>query len=77
MAGLGGGVVVPGVADLPCGVLQQAFAANAPQGPGSAPDGKGIANLIVCKAFDGVRGAIVVGISVGKKRPPFLRLVPR
>ena len=77
MAGLGGGVVVSGVADVPCGVLQQTFAANPPQGPGSTPGGQGVANLIVCKAFDGVRGAIVVGGSVGKKSPLLLRLVPR
>ncbi len=77
MADLDGGVVVSGVADLPCGVLQQAFAANPSQGPGSAPSGQGIANLAVRKAFDGVRGTIVVGVSVGKKRPPLLPLVPR
>ena len=77
MAGLGGGVVVSGVADVPCGVLQQTFTANPPQGPSSTPGGQGVANLIVCKAFDGVCGAIVVGVSVGKKRPRLLRLVPR
>ena len=77
MAGLGGGVVVSGVADYPCGLFQQTFAANAPQGPSSAPSGQGIANLIVRKAVDGIQGAIVVGVSVGKKRRPLLRLVPR
>ncbi len=77
MADLGGGVVVSGVADLPCGVLQQALTANPPQGPGSAPGGQGIANLIEGKAFDGVRRATVVGVSVGKKGPLLLRLVPR
>ena len=76
MAGLGGGVVVSGVADYPCGVLQETFTPNPPQGPSSAPSGQGIANLIERKAFDGVRGAIVVGVSVGKKRPPLLRHVP-
>ena len=75
MAGLGGGVVVSGVADLPCGVLQQTSTANPTQGPSSTPGGQGIANLIVCEAFDGVRGAIVVGVSVGKKCPLLLRLV--
>ncbi len=77
MACLGSGVVVSGVADLPCGVLQQAFTANPPQGPSAAPGSQGIANLIVCKALDGVRGAIVVGVSVGKKRPPLPPLVPQ
>ena len=77
MAGLGGGVVVSGVADVPCGVLQQTFTANPPQGPGSTPGGQGVANLIVCKAFDGVCRAMVVGISVGKKSLLPLPLVPR
>ncbi len=77
MAGLGGGVVVSGVADVPCGVRQQTLTANPAQGPSSAPSGQGIANLVVRKAFDGVCEAIVVGISVGKKRPRLLRLVPR
>ncbi len=77
MAGLGGGVVVSGVADYPCGVLQQALTANPSQGPSSTPGGQGIANLIERKAFDRVRGAIVVGVSVGKKRPLLLPLVPR
>ena len=77
MAGLGGGVVVSGVADLPRGVLQQTLAANPPQGPSPAPGGQGIANLIERKAFDGVRGTIVVGGSVGKKRPPLPLLIPR
>ena len=77
MADLGGGIVASGVADLPCGVLQQTLTANPPQGPSPAPGGQGIANLIVCKAFDGVRGAIVVGLSVGKKRPRLLPLVLR
>ena len=77
MSDLGGGVVVSGVADLPCGIVQQALSANPPQGPGPAPGGQGIANLIERKAFDGVRGAIVVGGSVGKKRPLLLPLVPR
>ena len=77
MTGFGGGVVVAGVADLPCGVLQETFAANPPQGPSSTPGGQGIANLIVCEAFDGVRGAIVVGVSVGKKCPLLLPLAPR
>ncbi len=77
MAGLGGGVVVSGVADVPCGVLQQTFTANPAQGPSAAPGGQGIANLVVRKAFDGVRGTIVVGVSVGKKRPLLLPLVPR
>ena len=77
MADLGGGVVVSGVADVRSGLFQQAFAANPPQGPGSAPGGQGIANLIVGKAFDGVRGATVVGGSVGKKGPPPPPLVPR
>ena len=60
MAGLGGSVVVSGVADLPCGILQQALTGNPSQGPSSAPSGQGIANLVEGKAFDGVRGAIVV-----------------
>ncbi len=77
MAGLGGGVVVSGMADVPCGVLQQTVTPNSPQGPSSAPDGQGIANLVEGKTFDGVRGTIVVGVSVGKKRPRLLRLVPR
>ncbi len=77
MACFGGGVVVSGVADLPCGMLQQTFAANPPQGPGAAPGGQGIANLIEREAVDGVRRAIVVGVSVGKKRPPLFRRVPR
>ena len=77
MTGFGGGVVVSGVADLPCGVLQETFTANPPQGPGSTPGGQGIAHLVVGKAVDGVRWTIVVGGSVGKKRPPLLRLVPR
>ena len=77
MADLGGGVVVSGVADLPCGILQQAITANPAQGPSAAPSGQGIANLIVCQAFDGVRGTIVVHVSVGKKSPPLLRHVPR
>jgi len=55
MAGLGSGVVVSGVADLPCGILQKAFTANPPQGPSAAPGGQGIANLVEGKAFDGVR----------------------
>ena len=77
MTGLGGGVVVSGIADLPCGVLQQAFTAKPPQGPGSTPRGQGIANLIERKAFDGVRRAIVVRVSVGKKSPRPLVHVPR
>ncbi len=77
MADLGGGIVVSGLADLPCGVLQQLFTANPPQGPSAAPGGQGIANLVVGKTFDGVRWTIVVGVSVGKKRPPLLRHVPR
>ena len=77
MACFGGGVVVSGVADEPCGVLQQTFTANPSQGPGSAPGGQGVANLIVCKAFYGVRGAIVVGVSVGKKCPLLLPFVPQ
>ena len=77
MAGLGGGVVVSGVADLPCGVLQQTFSADPSQWPSSTPGGQGIANLIERKAFDGVLRAIVLGVSVGKKRPLVLTFVPR
>ena len=77
MAGLGGGVVVSGVADLPSGVFQQTLTANPPQGPSAAPGGQGIANLVERQAFGGVRRAIVVGVSVGKKRPLLLALVPR
>ena len=77
MAGLGGGVVASRIADLPCGVLQQTFTPNPPQGPSAAPGGQGIAHLVVGKTFDGVRWTIVVGVSVGKKRPPLLRHVPR
>ena len=77
MTGLGGGVVVSGVADMPCGVLQQAFTAKPSQGPSSTPRGQGIANLIERQAFDGVPEAIVVVVSVGKKRPPPLPFVPR
>ena len=77
MTGFGGGVVAAGVADLPCGVLQQTFTANPTQGPSSAPGGQGMANLIVGKAFDGVRGTMVVEVWVGKKRPPLPPFVPR
>ncbi len=77
MTGLGGGVMVSGVADLPCGVLQQTLTANPPQGPSSAPSGQGIANLVQGKAFDGVPATIVVDVPVGKKRPFLLPLVPR
>ncbi len=75
--GGGGGVVVSGVTDLPCGVFQQTLTANPPQGPSSAPGGQGVANLIVGKAFDGVRGTMVVAVSVGKKSRRPLALVPR
>ena len=40
----GGGVVVSGVADVPCGLFHHAAAANPPQGPGAAPGGEGVAN---------------------------------
>ena len=77
MSSLGGGVVASGVADVPCGVVQQTFSADPSQWPSSAPSGQGIASLVEGKAFDGVREAIVVGISVGKKRPLLLPLAPR
>ena len=77
MAGLGGGVVVSRIADLPCGILQQAFTSDPSQRPSSTPSGQGIANLVERQAFDGVCPTIVVGISGGKKRPPLIRYVPR
>ena len=77
MADLGGGVVVPSVADVPCGLLQQALTANTAQGPSATPGGQGIANLIVGKALDGVCKPSIVGGSVGKKRPPLPPFVPR
>ena len=77
MTPLGCGVVVSDVADLPCGILQKTFTGNPSQWPGPKPSRQGIADLVESQAFDRVRGAIVVVVSIGKKRLLLLPLVPR
>ena len=76
MAGLGGGVVVSGVGDIPCRTLQKTVTGNPTQRPRSEPGRQRIANLVEGQTLDGVRWTRIAGLSVGKKRPPLLPPVP-
>ena len=77
MAGLGGGVVILGVGDLPGCVLQYTHTGHPPQWPSSQPGGQSVADLVDREAFRSGRGPIVAGVSVGKKSSPVLSFVPR